>query len=115
MLENRLKVQDNLISLGRRIMDTGNVLEEINKAALKFLSSTSLEKLCKVIVIEAMRLAGTEYGMLYLYNTDKFDEKYASSADPGIKIRRKRILEKVSDAKKITILRDKQIRKIQPQ
>jgi len=42
-----------------------NILEQINKAALKLLAAQKLDKLCAVIVEEGKKLVGAEYGSIF--------------------------------------------------
>src|SRR5258708_38043528 len=95
-------------------MDTANVFEKINKAALKFLSSYSLEKLCDVIVVELISLVDSEHGALYLCREDKLYAIFSSSSGPGRMIRKKSILEKMFRMRKITVIQKKMMQKMQP-
>jgi signal transduction histidine kinase len=61
------------------------MLERINKSALKFLSTNSIEETYKIIVNEAIKLTGAEYGSIILEQDGSLNKVYSSN-DNGYKI-----------------------------
>lgn len=60
-------------------MDSGNILEKIQTAGLKFLVPLTLEETYQTIVQEAIRLIDAEYGSILLEENSQWKRVYSSS------------------------------------
>jgi len=95
-----------------------NILEQINKAALKLLAAQKLDKLCAVIVEEGKKLVGAEYGSIFLFGTNKNKLEPIYSSSPILnkpKIKRKGYTDKAFVTGAVTILQSTEIKKVYPE
>ncbi|RJQ36922.1 GAF domain-containing protein [Candidatus Microgenomates bacterium] len=93
-----------------------HILESINKAALKFLEQLTVEETYKVIVLEAIKLVGADYGTVILENDGVLERVYSSNPLlHKIKIRKKGYSYKAYKNKKAFIVGVDKIAKIHPQ
>lgn len=93
-----------------------DIIQQIYESGLKFLVPLDLDETYKVIVQEAMKLTGAQYGSVFLEKNGELERVYASSPVLfKIKPRRRGITYNVYKTKKPVILTSKQIEKIHPE
>src|SRR3989344_2861390 len=95
---------------------TGNILDKIYKAALKFLVPLNLEETYALIVQEAIKLVKAQNGSIFLMEQGKLNRVYAS--DPllyKIQVRNKGTTFNTFKTNKTNIIRVKLLEKVHPE
>ncbi len=93
-----------------------NILEKINKAALKFLTPLSEEEMYKTIVEEGTKLIDAEYGSIFLERNGALQRVYASSPlFYGVKINKDGYVYKTYQSKKPIVGTAKNLERIFPE
>jgi K+-sensing histidine kinase KdpD len=88
-------------------------LERVYKSALKLLAPLSLDETYKIIVLEAKRLVGGDYGSIFMARDSKMERVFASSKFlETIQPRKKGFTYNVYKTKKAKVLKKKDLTKI---
>jgi len=96
-------------------MEGSNILETINKSAIKLLAAQSLEPLCITIVEEGKKLVSAEHGSLYLLVNNKLERVYTSSPVlKKAKIKKRGVTERTFQTRTIHMLHSKEINNAYP-
>lgn len=90
-----------------------DILEILNRSALKLMEAASFEELCKNIVQEAKKLVDADHGSLFLFEKNNLEKVYTSSSVlRKSKMKKRGYLEKAFESKRVMILRGSQTEKV---